>query len=199
MTNETLRLFVAIELPEAWGRALSLYQDALKRKTGTVRGISWSRPEGFHMTLKFIGPFKRLELPQLTDALSSAVAQPLDLRMILGQAYVFGGRPIPRVLAVGYHAPGHKESLEALVRRLDSSLVPLGVGKESRRFLPHITLARIRPEIDRGSLDDLYSAMRSSELQETDPFDAKQLSLMRSHLGPGGARYERIAAFPPKA
>jgi 2'-5' RNA ligase len=190
------RLFVAIELPETWREALRMYQEQIRAQTATVAGISWSRPEGFHMTLKFIGPFEAAQLPELRNVLNRAIPASPEYRLQMGPTYMFGGRPVPRVLATRYSAP---DAVESLVRRLDSSLVPLGVPKETRRFLPHITLARIRPEIERSALDSFISAIRQVRDPEAPPFDVKQLSLMRSHLGPGGSRYERVTAFPPES
>jgi 2'-5' RNA ligase len=197
--GEAWRLFVAIELPDTWLEALSKHVQSARQHFGPQGNVSWSRPEGFHMTLKFIGPFDAANVLILTERLSRLIAASPKFRMVLQATYAFGGRPIPRIYAAGYGAPEHAEALEALHRKLDRAFVDLGVPKEGRKFLPHITLARIRPGISRQTYDAFVEAIRAAPQPEAPLFDVEHISLMRSHLGPGGARYERVAAFAPQA
>jgi 2'-5' RNA ligase len=149
------------------------------------------------MTLKFIGALDAARLGDLTNRLQAFVPASPGFRIALHGTYTFGGRPIPRIYAAGYRAPDHQEALVALHGKLDGAFVDLGVPREGRKFLPHITLARIRPGISREAFDAFVAAVRAAPQPEAAPFDVERIYLMRSHLGPGGARYERIAAFPP--
>src|SRR6185295_11857261 len=70
---QQLRLFVAIELPDGVRRALTdamrLLQDA-----GATSGLRWVRPEGIHLTLKFLGATPEHRLPEIASALEAALA-----------------------------------------------------------------------------------------------------------------------------
>jgi 2'-5' RNA ligase len=146
--------------------------------------------------LKFIGAFDTTRLGDLTDRLRTLIPTAPRFRLELQSAFAFGGRPIPRIYAAAYQAPRHGEALETLHRRLDRAFEDLGVPREGRKLLPHITLARIRPGISRQTYDAFVEAVRAAPQPQAPPFDVEHIALMRSHLGPGGARYERIAAFP---
>ena len=100
-----------------------------------------------------------------------------------------------RVLWVGVR--GDLLPLEALASNIDAACSKLDVPRERRRFAPHLTLARV-PDGTSLSADDTRQALGRLETLKCPPLTVERVSLMRSHLGPGGARYERVAAFPPE-
>src|SRR5437867_392019 len=94
-----LRLFIAIELPEAWTAALTRAQDTLRGRG--LDGLRWTRPEGIHLTLKFLGNVDERRVPELGASLEQAVAglRPFTLRLSgLGS---FGPPARPRVVWAG--------------------------------------------------------------------------------------------------
>jgi len=198
MTNETLRLFVAIELPGTWQTALANAQQALAGdlETPTTPRLRYVRPEGIHLTLKFLGNVPTMQLAQLHALLTDAVPEPPGLALSLGETGFFTGPGgLVRVLWVGVR--GDLRGLEALASTVDAACSELGVRRERRRFAPHLTLARVPDETSLTAVD-LREAMARIETLKAPPLTVSHVSLMRSHLGPGGARYERIAAFPPQ-
>jgi 2'-5' RNA ligase len=203
MTNETLRLFVAIDLPETWREALSVVQQELAAQLETPRTarLRWVRPEGIHLTLKFLGNLPTLQLQHLQTVLAEAVPRPPNITLSLGDPGFFmfrggGGREAVRVIWVGVR--GATRELEALAAAVDAACATLGVKRERRGFTPHLTLARV-PDETLIDAQDMRAAIARIETLECPPLTVRQVTLMRSHLGPGGARYERIAAFPPDA
>src|SRR3989304_10104260 len=77
--DERLRLFVAIDLPEDVRESLGRLQNDLRRHD--LPSLRWTRPEGVHITLKFLGETPASSLPALEAALARAVrgAQPFRL------------------------------------------------------------------------------------------------------------------------
>jgi RNA 2',3'-cyclic 3'-phosphodiesterase len=194
--GEMWRLFVAIELPETWLRALGAAQRALADVFETPRTprLRWVRPHGIHLTLKFLGNVPIQRVDELRRLLSEAVPEAPGLTLSLGEPGFFTGPGnLVRVLWVGVR--GDLLGLEKLAFAVDAACSRLGVPKERRRFAPHLTLARVP---DGTSLDaqQMRDAMARIETLKCPPLTVVRVSLMRSHLGPGGARYERIAAFP---
>jgi 2'-5' RNA ligase len=194
--NETLRLFVAVELPGAWLEALGTAQRTLADVLETPRTprLRWVRPEGIHLTLKFLGNFPTVKLAELQGLLGEAVSEPPEVTLSLGEPGFFTGPGgLVRVLWVGLR--GDMPGLEALASTIDTACSPMGVPGERRRFAPHLTLARV-PDETSLSAQDVREAMGHLETLKAPPLTVSHVSLMRSHLGPGGSRYERIAAFP---
>jgi RNA 2',3'-cyclic 3'-phosphodiesterase len=196
--GETLRLFVAIELPEPWLEALAGAQRALAEalETPQTPRLRWVHPAGIHLTLKFLGNLPTMYLAQLHGLLSDAVPAPPRLVLSLGEpGFFMGSLPLVRVIWAGVR--GDIQGLETLASNVDKACSDLGVPRERRGFAPHLTLARVPDETSIGA-QDMRDALSRIETLKAPPLTVTHVSLMRSHLGPGGARYERIAAFPPQ-
>jgi 2'-5' RNA ligase len=184
------RLFVAVELPASVREALALLQSQLRRRG--LDSLRWARPEGIHLTLKFLGETPAGRVPAIAEALGRATAgvRPHELR--LGSLGAFGGRS-PRVVWVDIQ--GRTDELLRLQRQTEEALAALGFAREKRAFSPHVTLARIRPEDARHAARALPEALAAASVPEAS-LTVEEMSLMMSKLGPGGAVYTRLEAFP---
>ena len=146
--REPLRLFVAIELPPAVRAALSDAAATLKR-AGVDDGLRWVRPEGIHVTLKFLGATGPELVPQVEDALRAAArdATPLTVRPA-GIGAFHGGRHVagrrdwqrePRhhnVRVVWVGVDGDVDGLRVLAGAVDAALEPLGFEPRAASLLP---------------------------------------------------------------
>ncbi len=198
MSSGDLRLFVAVELPEDVREALGHVQEDLRRRVERVarqgrRSVRWTRPEGIHVTLKFLGATPLSRVGPLIDALRSAVT---PFRLALRPAGVgnFGGRNQLRTLWVGLD--GDVAGLAALAGAIDRAVTPLGYAPETRPFRAHLTLARLANHVDPAERAALHEAVMSYAPPALPPFVADRVSLMKSTLAPGGSIYERLALFP---
>jgi 2'-5' RNA ligase len=126
-----IRLFTAIELPESLRIRLSLLQ-------GGVPGARWSSADNLHLTLRFIGEVDEAVANDIDDALSSLRAPQFELT--LKGAGEFGGRD-PHALWIGV-APN--DALMRLAAKIESALQRIGLAAETRKYTPHVTLARLR-------------------------------------------------------
>ena len=125
------RLFTALEIPP------DLAAD-LARMRGGLPGARWIDPERYHLTLRFIG--------DIDDAMAR------DVHAVLGTIR----RPSFNVTLTGIDAfGGAKPRAIVMMARADPALVALhgeqehlmrriGLVPETRKFTPHITLARLR-------------------------------------------------------
>ncbi len=187
---EQLRLFVACELPDDVRGALGRVQDDLRR-LGAGR-LRWVRPEGIHVTLKFLGAVEESRVEALSSALAAAV-EPFELRLRPSTLGGFGGSRL-RVVWVGLE--GDIEALGALAGRVEASLAPLGFSSEGRPSAPHLTLARVpdqAPPAERRRLSELIECYR---LPPQPAMTLAEVHLMQSVPGPGGSVYHRLASFP---
>lgn len=186
------RLFVACELPGEAKDALAAVQRLLQER-GT-EGLRWVRPEGIHLTLKFLGEVPARRLEAIERALARAVQEPFSLSVWLGRLGSFGGSTGLRVVWVGLE--GDVEELARLAARVEGALDPLGFPRERRPFAAHLTLARVKEGASPQDRRRLFELVRSLEPPPLPGATLETVSLMQSTLEPGGARYQCLARFP---
>ncbi len=187
-----LRLFIAVELPEEWLVALTRVQEAL-RKTG-LAALRWTRPEGIHLTLKFLGAVPEERVADVVQAMTRAAAQAAPFTLRLGRLGTFGGPERPRVLWTGVQ--GELNALRRLWQAVETTVSPLGFPQERDTFAPHLTLARVPEHAQHDVAKTLAEVLPRVTLPEPAPLEVTEIALMRSLLGRGGARYLRVAAAP---
>jgi 2'-5' RNA ligase len=88
---------------------------------------------------------------------------------------------------------GDLKALAELQRRVDTEVASLGFAREIRPFSPHLTLARVPESVPADTGAQIAAALRNTRAPEAAPFSVREVSLIRSQLGPGGARYTRLA------
>ena len=185
---ESVRAFIAIELPGSVKSALSQLQDNLKRSEHA--SVKWVDTGSIHLTLKFLGNIATETIPELTKVLSEAARGITPFHLELGEMGVFPNLRAPRVVWVGLR--GETATLSVLQENIESALIPLGFPPENRAFSPHLTLGRVREKASPGERRSLGQAVASSKVASREPFPVDSLSLMRSTLTREGAVYSRL-------
>jgi RNA 2',3'-cyclic 3'-phosphodiesterase len=169
----SVRLFVALDLPEPALRALAAFRDAAA-DPAVWRPLDAST---FHVTLAFLGHRDEADVARCVAALSAVeeVAPPLAL----GRALL-----LPRVLTVALEDPSG--GLARLQAAVCAALADAGVYQpEARPFRPHVTVGRLR----KGVRPPRRSGLPGIERVE---FAGGPVVLYRSLLGRGGATYEPL-------
>jgi 2'-5' RNA ligase len=157
-------------------------------------GLRWVRPEGIHLTLKFLGEVPARRLEAIERVLARAVREPFRFSVQMAKLGSFGGSTGLRVVWVGLE--GEVEGLVRLAARVDAALEPLGFPRERRPFAAHLTLARVKEGASPQDRRRLFELVRSLEPPSLPALTLDVVSLMRSTLEPGGARYQCLARFP---
>lgn len=173
------RLFLALRPPPAMRiQLLSLMHG--------IQGARWQDDDQLHLTLRYIG-----EVP-------GDVAE--DVALAMGQVH---GPPVPLALSgVGQFATRGRanavwagvaphEPLARLHRKIDQTLIRIGLAAEGRAYLPHITLARLNASS--GPVDGFMAANAGLTGPEEVIGDFR---LYESRLGGEGAIYDMIARYP---
>jgi 2'-5' RNA ligase len=143
-----------------------------------AEGVRWTTSEQWHVTLVFLGEVEDGAGPELATALADALADaPADGQVALGPATVRLGPGLLVLPATGL-AP------------LAARLAPLGPAQD-RPFRGHLTLARA------GRGRRVPAGWAGAPFRAR--FPVGPVALVRSHLGPGGARYQTLAAVRPGA
>jgi 2'-5' RNA ligase len=184
-----MRAFVAIDLAEAVRAVLAREQLRLKAACGHTSDIRWTRPEGLHLTLKFLGEIEAARVASITAALQALGRfHPFKVE-VKGFGYFPDARR-PRVLWVGLEAPA---ALAELAWRVEAALEKLGFARENRPFTPHLTLARFdRPHAPPA----LAASIDGSSVDSLGCFEVTEFFLFESRLRPGGPEYFKRARFP---
>lgn len=180
------RLFVAVPIGEQLRAELAAAVDRL-RAADPERDAAfrWTDPQGWHVTLAFLGPASPDVVPSVADALHAGAAGIRPFRVATGG---LGAFPSPRRARVVWYRlldpEGRLASLAQAVRR------ELAMD-DGGPFRAHLTLARARAE--RGApLDAGLLGARPPGGEIT----IDRLVLYRSHLGRGPASYESVVEVP---
>lgn len=189
--QQSIRAFVAIEIGDDAKRALSDAIAALRAER--IAALRPVRPEGVHLTLKFLGDIAPEIAPRIGQALAEVAARHAPFTLTLGDAGFFpaGNAGRARVLWVGID--GDADALRQLQRDVDDALAALGFPRERHPFRPHLTLARLRHRASPPDRRRAAAALANHPLPQAVRSRADAVSLMQSELLPGGARYSRIA------
>lgn len=192
MSPEPLRLFIAIELPDAAWEALAALQKRLQ-SADTGRAIRWSSIDGIHLTLKFLGDVPPDIIPPITSGLTAATAGRKPFDLTVAGAGCFPNLRKPRVVWAG--SGGDQAALHTLRDTVEQHIAPLGYPTDERLFSPHFTLGRARQEAKTPALAALGTFIGNMEVGTLYTWRVDGLSLMRSDLKPSGAVYTQIAHF----
>jgi RNA 2',3'-cyclic 3'-phosphodiesterase len=177
------RLFSAFEIPLDVAAGLSFFR-------GGLFGARWVEPEDYHITLRFFGDIDS-HTAQAVD--HDLIATELffhgqSLRLDFDEVGVFGGQQ-PRAL-IARVKPGSglsrlQAAHEAIARRN-------GLAPETRKFTPHVTLARLRgvdPQAVGAWLSERAYPLALS-------FEAARFALYSSRDSVGGGPYRIEAVYP---
>ncbi|HEU6441594.1 MAG TPA: RNA 2',3'-cyclic phosphodiesterase [Microvirga sp.] len=174
------RLFTGIEIPPEIGLALSAYR-------GGLPGARWIDPENYHLTLRFIGDIDERMADDVCSILGdSRWREPIAVT-IDGLDTFGGGKP----RAVFARAAGNGE-LTDLQAEQERMMRQIGLPPETRKFIPHVTLARLKNVSPIDVAD--YMATRGHFPKLT--FSVDRFVLYSSRASVGGGPYVIEAAYP---
>jgi 2'-5' RNA ligase len=163
-----MRLFVALDLP--WDLRAQLAGLSIG-----LQGVRWVAPENYHITLRFIGEMPGHKAEEIDLALAGLRARGFSLEL----AGVGTMEKAGRVTAL-WAGIARNPSLDHLRVKVDTALQRIGIPAERRRFLPHVTLARLD---DRAPEPRLASWVQAHNLFRSGPVPVEHFTLFSSLLG----------------
>ncbi len=184
-----MRLFVALDLPDAVHQKLRDLIDELKRESPDVK---WVNPEGIHVTLKFIGHVddaKAGEIQQAVGKIHSDRPVTMEFR---GMGF-FPNERRPRVVWCGVHG---SDNLPKLAGDIEEAVEALGIERETRPYTPHLTLARIDAEkVRRAQIGKLVATAKKFADTSFGSARGTEFHLYESVTKPSGAEYKILQSF----
>jgi 2'-5' RNA ligase len=173
------RLFTGLEIPNDWAQSLAMLR-------GGLPGARWIDPENYHLTLRFIGDVDDVLAGDIASLLGQIRRRSFDLR--LDGLSSFGGRKPRAVVAAVTPSPSMME-LQAELERL---MQRVGLEPEGRKFIPHVTLARLRD----SSSWEVAEYLSARAGFRSPPFPVSRFVLFSSRASTGGGPYVVEAAYP---
>ena len=173
------RLFTGLALPDAVARELATMR-------GGLPGARWIDAEDYHLTLRFIGDIDEAVAYEVYDILGT-VRRPA-FKMALSGLDAFGGSRPRAIIAIAKPAPALLE-LQAEHERL---LRRLGIPPETRKFVPHVTLARLR----KTSPPDVAFYLSMRGWLASREFEVDSFILFSARDSTGGGPYVTEAVYP---
>ncbi|WP_170004564.1 RNA 2',3'-cyclic phosphodiesterase [Pseudopontixanthobacter vadosimaris] len=170
------RIFVGIRLPQP-------VRDLLIDTMDGVEAARWQDEDQLHLTLRFIGECETPQANDLADALATVTMPPFDLQ-ISGTGF-FTRKGAVRALWAGLAPSPELRRLQHKVERVCQSV---GLPAETRKFTPHVTLARLNSM----SGDATAWLARWGDLR-SDAFTVDAVVLFESHLRRSGSLYRAVA------
>ncbi|UCE22078.1 MAG: RNA 2',3'-cyclic phosphodiesterase [Candidatus Aminicenantes bacterium] len=188
-----MRTFIAINLDQEIKKALLQFVTELDACNPEGRGIRWVRPEGMHLTLKFLGEIGEEKVPVIESALKGISEKhvPFPLR-VKGTGSFPPKSKTPRVLWVAIE---EVENLKRLQFDMEKEMEGLGFPRERRTFHPHLTLGRVKTF---SGIKETLVFLEKHREKNFGEMEAKKITFFRSILKPTGAEYSVLSEFELK-
>jgi RNA 2',3'-cyclic 3'-phosphodiesterase len=187
-----LRLFLAIPLPDDVRAGLRQWQRELQPLLPS-RAVRWTKPEQFHLTLKFLGNVPVADIDSLSEAIRAVCGNAPAMRLRAEGAGFFPDTGSPRVLWVDI------KSMDGLLtdfqRQLELSVQRFAEKEEVKKFTAHVTLARLE-KLRAHEKETLRTAMTVDKT--FGEWTATEVQLIKSSLMAFGALHAILDTFKTK-
>jgi len=192
MSDQQIRCFIAIQLPQEVQTQISNYIEDLKRYSNDVR---WVKTENIHLTLKFLGEIESSRVDRVKEGLYPISSEFSSFSLSISGSGCFPGGKRPRVFWLGMEQ-GKENPLFSVHKWIENQLLKLNFEKEKRRFSAHLTVGRVRA---RKPVDfsELFTFLEKNPFTPV-KFPVQEIYFMQSYLKPTGAEYQIIEKYPLK-
>jgi len=187
---ESIRSFIAIELPGTIKRELTDLEALLKKRCPDV--VKWVAPEGIHLTLKFLGAVDADRIDEVKMGMDEAVSGLAPFGLEVQEVGAFPNLNRVQVIWVG--VKGELDKLMYLQKQVESNMEQLGFPREERAFTAHLTLGRVRNYTSPDDRRKIGQVLGQTSFASANSIKVESVNLMKSQLTPQGAIYTRLYA-----
>jgi RNA 2',3'-cyclic 3'-phosphodiesterase len=180
-----IRAFIAVTLAPVIIEEIAKVQLTLQTAKADIR---WTRAEGWHLTLKFLGDISRDQVVPILEVLREALRTQPSLHVVAQGLGAFPNLKHPRVVWVELRGEG----LKTLSEKIETALMALDFPPEDRDFTPHLTLGRVRSFRGWGQV---LAVMKEHDHTHFGESEINYLTLYQSELRPNGAVYHPLGSI----
>jgi 2'-5' RNA ligase len=174
-----IRAFIAIDLPNEFHAKISDIQSKL-----CFQGLRLVDPNLVHITLKFLGDVDVAQLSEINNALDNLFCSSFESHVC--GVNVFPGIKSPRIVWIGANG-----DYSCIYKQVESSMYKIGFKKESRKFTPHATIARVK-HLSSSQSKELASVIGDLWDFDVGSMHVDTIKLKKSTLTPQGPIYETL-------
>ncbi len=174
-----LRLFTGLSIPVLLRQRLTLLESVMP-------GARWITRENYHITLTFIGDVDEGVAEDIDEAFEALRGKKFKLR--LKGAGCFAHHGDNKMLWIGVE---ESEPLQRLKDKIDRALQVYKIPFEKRKYVPHVTLARLT-NVDDARIGEFIQA---HNLFASEEFEVDSFILYQSHLTKHGSEYEELKDY----
>jgi len=145
-----------------------------------------------HLTLRFLGDVPPDRVPFIAERLGDVARTATPFDLTVEGVGAFPSERNPRVVWVGVTVG--REAVTALAERVRAALASEGSVAEEGRFVPHVTLFRVRDPAGRRAARELLEGRVPGPAPRS--FRVEAVLLKESRLRPGGADHRTVAVVP---
>jgi len=180
------RVFVAVDISDAARRKVAAYIEALQTEFRLTR-VGWDTPEKLHLTLKFLGDADENQLTGLEKIAKEIAAEVSNFKLQIADPGVFPNARNPRVLWID--VKDEAQDLAKINNLLESECEKIGFAREKRKYVPHLTIGRLREphaarELARKHLQNKFEPVE---------FEISEIVIYESKLLPTGSVYSVVS------
>ncbi len=185
--NQSIRCFIAIEMPEPIQNQLVHIQGTLQKH---IQKASWVKLGNIHLTLKFLGDVDPDDLESIREAIEAVTNRHRSFSLHIGGVGAFPNLARPRVIWAGVKIGA--ERVSALAQDINVALSHCGFALDTKKFNPHLTIARLKERIDLRPYTNQY---RQYDRIQGTGMTVDAISLIQSQLHPNGAIYSTLQSY----
>ncbi len=184
--GETVRTFIAVEIPDNVRDVISGVISELRKFCG---GVRWVPPENLHLSLKFLGDLEPERFSVLKVTVGRALTGSRPFGMTLSGIGAFPNLRRPRVFWIGVGDRG--KDFEGIYDKIEGALSDEGFPKEERKFSPHLTIGRVKSPRELGEVASKVDRVSLAPQEIT----VSEVVIMKSDLRPSGPIYTPLARY----
>lgn len=186
-----IRSFIAIDIPEETKAKIGLFQERLRKLPYPVR---WENPSNFHINLLFLGDVREATLSRISAGLMSDIKK-IPFELATGHLDYLYKRHGDSIIYISVE--GDLKKLKELKDQVARSVERTTKYDSPSRFLPHITVGRIKPYIGQQEKKDILSDVINFQPRRLKTFTVQEIRLMQTNfLEDTTHRYTTITKIP---
>jgi RNA 2',3'-cyclic 3'-phosphodiesterase len=180
------RIFVAVDISVEARNKVADYIETLRNEFPKV-WVGWDKAEKLHLTLKFLGDSDEKQVADLQNILNGISTNITNFKLQISNTGVFPDAKNPRILWIDvFDEQGNLAKINSL---LENECERIGFARESRKYVPHLTIGRIREPNNAKELVQKHLQNRFEPVE----FEISEIVIYESQLMPTGSNYSIVS------
>lgn len=187
-----MRTFIAIDFSPEIIRKIDEIINYFKSQT-PEKALKWVAPQNLHLTIKFLGEVPENKIEQIKTLINQALVDVQTFEIGVDGLGMYPKPQTPRVVWLGIKG---SEPLKEIHKKLNSQLQIADVRPDNRRFSPHLTIARVRRNADKRTVQEIGQTLSKFKVDTLGKCIIDHIVLYKSDLTSKGPVYTKLLSSP---